>query len=233
MPSWGTHLYISKKVAEKLNIDNKAEFMFGNIMPDMYSGWVVRDASKTIIYDISHFGSRYDINASKYMLPDYIAFKEKYINNFDSPLIFGYFCHLLTDHIFNYNAFGKHYIKSGNNTVAIVLNDGSKIFANGDEARICKQRDFALLSHKMLLGMQLPNFCVTCELEKSAKIIEEMQVKKDDIEKVVDYLNNIITEDEAKKISRNDYIMFKKEELEKITNFAIDEIIKEFKSLHN
>ena len=74
---------------------------------------------------------------------------------------------------------------------------------------------------------------MTCKLEKSAKIIEEMQVKKDDIEKVVHYLNNILTEDEAKKISRNDYIMFKKEELEKITNFAIDEIIKEIKSLHN
>ena len=39
------------------------------------------------------------------------------------------------------------------------------------------------MSHKMLLGMKLPNFCVTCKLEKSAKIIEEMQVKKDDIEK--------------------------------------------------
>ena len=57
MPNWKTHIEISKQLNKKLNYnDEEFElFAFGNILPDINNGHLVKDVSKIIDHKITHF----------------------------------------------------------------------------------------------------------------------------------------------------------------------------------
>ena len=65
MPCWGTHLHIANELNKKLNIKEN-EFLVGNVLPDMYSGWIIKNASKIEKYEISHMGEKKLLNEKIY-----------------------------------------------------------------------------------------------------------------------------------------------------------------------
>lgn len=78
------HLIIGYKIAERLNITDRASFLLGSVAPD---------AVQT--KDESHFFKGEHSNYSRYI--DYHGFLDKYKSQSDSFYVLGYFAHLIAD----------------------------------------------------------------------------------------------------------------------------------------
>ena len=77
MPSWGIHLEIANRVSNKIEDVDKNLFMFGNVMPDINNGYVIRDVSKIIAHKITHYDGEQDFKGYRRF---YIKYA-KYIQN--------------------------------------------------------------------------------------------------------------------------------------------------------
>ena len=55
MPSWITHLATANKLCEKINIEDKNSFLFGNVMPDILNNYIVKETKEHKEYEITHF----------------------------------------------------------------------------------------------------------------------------------------------------------------------------------
>ena len=60
MPSWGIHLEIANRVYKKLENIDKNLFMFGNVMPDINNGYVIKDVNKIISHKKTHYDGEKD-----------------------------------------------------------------------------------------------------------------------------------------------------------------------------
>ena len=82
MPSWGIHLKLSKKLNDKLNLNNDL-FTFSNLIPDVDSDslYTRRDAHYYI-------GIRFN-NRNRFK--EIFDWYEDGLNN---PMIIGYYCHI-------------------------------------------------------------------------------------------------------------------------------------------
>ena len=63
MPSWNIHTaHVERLLAEDapsaLGIRDVNAFLFGNLVPDIYVGYMVPDTSRTIAYQETHFADR-------------------------------------------------------------------------------------------------------------------------------------------------------------------------------
>ncbi|WP_458121625.1 zinc dependent phospholipase C family protein [Paenibacillus sp. Z6-24] len=78
------HLIIGHKIAERLNIADKASFLLGSIAPDA-----------VITKDESHFYRGEHQNFTRYI--DYQEFLDKYKSHSNDLYVLGYFAHLIAD----------------------------------------------------------------------------------------------------------------------------------------
>lgn len=135
MPSWNIHIAHVERLlrehgAERLGIADENEFLFGNVVPDVYVGYMVRDASCRIDYKLTHLAEREQIP-----LPDYDRFWRHYVENPQgygaartSDLVLGAWCHLVCDHV--YNAHTRRFL-------------AARGLHASERARVAKQGDFA------------------------------------------------------------------------------------------
>lgn len=139
MPSWNIHAAITKEILEHhnpltLGITNTNHFTFGNLVPDIYVGYMVKDISHTHRYIQTHLTTPEHIP-----IPGAIEFWDTYIAPYIEKggvesIVLGAWSHLETDAIFNravrrFNA--AHDIQPGN------------------ETRIKKQADFHLFGNQL------------------------------------------------------------------------------------
>ena len=140
MPSWNIHTAHVERLlrdegAAALGIRDENAFLFGNLVPDVYVGYMVLDTTFRIDYKLTHHAIREHIP-----LPRYDEFWDFYIANQRtvSDVTLGAWAHLVADHV--YNAHTRAYLAS------IGLEAGEK-------ARIGKQGDFALFGRTLDISM--------------------------------------------------------------------------------
>lgn len=229
MPSWGLHIYIAECVSNKLkNKIDKNSFLFGNVLPDIYSGWIIKDASQSYDYDFSHYASKVVLNGSNYKLSCYEKFIEEQKQNLKNPIILGYLSHLIADHFFNKYAFSNHYIKNSNGQVEkIVLKDGEILQGSSETARIYKQNDTAIFSNYILkTKCTINSINLNSRIIRDIKYLKNMDIKQDDLVKVKDYLNTMLSKKYEDVLQLdNNYKMFTKEELYELMQDIINKTV--------
>ena len=225
MPSWGIHLTIAKKLAEKLQIEDRNAFLFGNLLPDVNNGYVIRDVSKLISHDITHYnngqGKLNDV------LPGCDMFYEKYQDKLDNPVILGCLSHLYTDYYWNYMTYMKYGIfNQTGNFVGFQLNDGNQIYCTQEESRIIKTNDFKLFSSYIYQNRLLSSFDYHENLLVLTQEIDEVEVTQSDIQNTIGYIENKLGDTIVHNnyIKSNQYKIFEEEQLKKEIDYCVEHI---------
>ena len=145
MPSWNIHTAHVERLlrehgASELGIGDKDAFLMGNLLPDIYVGYMVPDATWRIDYKLTHLTMRDHIPLPRYQefWDFYVERPEDYGAHCVTDVVRGAWCHLVCDHV--YNAHTRAYLKELG-------------VAPGEQARIKKQADFALFGRTLNIEM--------------------------------------------------------------------------------
>ncbi len=145
MPSWNIHTahverLLREEGAQALGIKDPNAFLFGNVLPDVYVGYMVKDPSFRIDYKLTHLTYRDHIP-----LPRYQEFWDFYVKNPQgygadcvTDVVRGAWCHLVCDCV--YNTHTRAFLKKVH-------------MRAGEQARIKKQSDFALFGRTLDISM--------------------------------------------------------------------------------
>lgn len=217
MPNWGEHLLIANKLLKKIKLDENL-FLFGNILPDVQDGFLVKGISNIQPHKINHYdlnGENYDPNNKK----EYEVFYEMYSEKMDNPIIMGYLAHLITDFLWNDIFYNGKCVKENDKLIGFINKKGELIKGDKADLRKNKQNDFGIFSSYIYknYNMKLPEF--NLEIAKNANIIKNININNDDVQKVVDYINETKTD----AINQNQEMqVFTIEELEKQIDNTVD-----------
>lgn len=172
MPSWNIHTalveqLLSQKTAPELGITDTNTFLFGNLVPDIYVGYMVSDVSHTLRYVDTHFA-----DATHIPVPREHEFWQTYVLPYQhaggaSDLALGVWMHLLADCMYNQR------VRAFNAEHAI---------PNGEQTRIKKQHDFDLFGqylHPATTVMLTPH--VSAEAER----FDQYAIDEPDIEAAI------------------------------------------------
>ncbi len=209
MPSWITHLV----VANEIQTNERNEFIFANVMPDILEGYNVKKVSEIIRDYSTHFPKLKELNNIIVKLPDIEYFKKKYKNQMSNPIIKGYYTHLLTDYYWNNYAVGKYFYNfdKEKDLVKLKLQDGNEKICTWDEAVKIKQKDFSQFTNYLKHTRKMKTPIFTEKIEKYSKELEEFEYTKDDIKNTVVYIEELVQEEN--KEEKEEYSMFTKSEL--------------------
>lgn len=144
MPSWNIHTahverLLLEEDAARLGVRDVNAFLMGNLVPDIYVGYMVPNPSRTIEYQQTHFADPGYVPE-----PNYGEFFERFVRPFASPeghvsdVVLGAWAHLVADHIYNAR-FNQ-----------LIDRIGVK---PGEETRIRKQADFDTFGHTLDIHM--------------------------------------------------------------------------------
>ncbi len=209
MPSWITHLV----VANEIQTNERNEFIFANVMPDILEGYNVKKVSEIIRDYSTHFPKLKELNNIIVKLPNIEYFKEKYKNQMSNPIIKGYYTHLLTDYYWNNYAIGKYFYNfdKEKDLVKLKLQDGNEKICTWDEAVKIKQKDFSQFTNYLKHDKKMKTPIFTEKIEEYSKELDEFEYTKDDIKNTVAYIEELVQEEN--KEEKEEYSMFTKSEL--------------------
>ena len=187
MPNWGEHLLIANKLLKKIKLDENL-FLFGNILPDVQDGFLVKGISNIQPHKINHYdlnGENYDPNNKK----EYEVFYEMYSEKMDNPIIMGYLAHLITDSLWNDIFYNGKCVKENDKLIGFINKKGELIKGDKADLRKNKQSDFGIFSSYIYKNhnMKIPEY--NLEIAKNANFIKNININNDDVKKVVDYIN--------------------------------------------
>lgn len=146
MPSWNIHTahverLLSEHDAAELGVQDVDAFLMGNLLPDIYVGYMVPNTTWRIDYKMTHLTMRDHIPLPRYQefWDFYVERPEDYGAARTSDAVLGAWCHLVCDHVYNERT--RAFLK----TVHL---------APGECARIKKQADFALFGRTLDISMK-------------------------------------------------------------------------------
>ena len=151
MPSWNMHLAHAERILESeplesLGITNANTFLFGNVVPDIYVGYVVQPVTHKIAYKDTHFA-----DPSFVPTPDASMLYQQYMRGKAvDDLTLGAWTHLICDHYYNLRT-NEYIARIG--------------VEPGEQTRIRKQADFDLygrtleISHGPRLSDEVITHC--------------------------------------------------------------------------
>lgn len=184
MPSWNIHTaHVERLLREEepssLGIRDVNAFLFGNYVPDIYVGYMVKPITKKIPYRETHFADPDFVPAPRYM-----EFWQRYgwPSNVDgrvADVVLGAWCHLMADHVYNAH------------TNAFLALHGIK---PGEQTRIRKQGDFNAYGHTV---------CISLEPHVDARLIDECAafpqyaIEEEDVRRSVEVARGIVEENQA------------------------------------
>ena len=227
MPSWITHIVTANKILDKVNLD-KDKFIFANIMPDILNGHIVKDVSKIVEYEETHFVKEVNFNGINTVIPDIYKFKKIYKDRLDNPIILGYFSHLLTDYYWNFYTYSTYFENLDRDTkyVKVKLNNNRNEIMDWDSAVAKKQKDFKIFSDYLQSMLKEDINFNSLKLWEDIRKLEELKYSKQDIENTVNYLKNIRNIRNNNINLREDrYDIFSQEELLQKLNESVNFII--------
>lgn len=195
MPSWNIHTaHIETLLAscppEDLGIQDVNAFLFGSIVPDIYVGFMVPEASLRVDYCITHMAQ---INMIPVANADlfwdlYLAFRTP-TDPTQLSLALGAWAHLLTDRYYNGN-FRSYWLEHD--------------IPGGDAQRIGKQADFELFGHSLSISSLIQ---ATPELLQAAYDFRPYRILEEDAKRSIAIANAIVSENAAKKPANASYQM--------------------------
>ena len=200
MPNWKEHLEVANRLGKSMNIngENLEIFLIANLIPDINNCYIVKEISKKISHHDTHFDG--------FDKPGYLSFLEKYKEKIKNNLaILGYFTHLYTDYIWNHDFYER------------INKDPEYSNWTHDELKIMKQKDFKEYNKLYMYNkLKISNIeeCI-----KSISSINEISLTKEDILKVIEFIN-------SQKESNIELKFYKKEELDKLMENSIMKIEK-------
>lgn len=178
MPSWNIHTAHAERLLRELGADaigvaDPNAFLFGNLLPDVYVGYMVPGTTRLIDYTQTHLASPGHIP-----LPDHDLFWGLYVEGRDdvTDVVLGAWAHLACDHV--YNAC----------TRAFLCNVRMR---PGETARERKQADFALFGRTLDISMQ-PR--VDEALLAQCAAFPQYRVEAPDVRAAVDVERGIVCE---------------------------------------
>lgn len=215
MPSWNIHAAITKDILEStdpvsLGIYDANAFKFGNLIPDIYVGYMVKDISHTLRYIQTHLTKPEHIP-----IPGADAFWNTYIapcvsSGGVNSMILGAWAHLQTDAVFNR---------------AVRAFNASKGIIQGNETRIKKQADFHLYGNSLDMNISINP---TPNLLKEAARFPHYAIDAHDVHAA------IAAFEDAKRKSKtdpmtSDYLLLSQEFLDNTLNSASNQVLDHLK----
>ncbi len=168
MPSWNIHTaHVERLLATEdptsLGIRDVNAFLMGNVLPDVYVGYMVPNITKKIEYRITHFANPDFVPA-----PRYGDFWREYgwpsnVNGVVSDVVLGAWTHLMADYVYN------------SHTNAFLVIHGIQ---PGERTRVRKQRDFELYGRTLDISL-VPQ--VTPELLAQCASFPQYSVEEPDV----------------------------------------------------
>ena len=227
MATWTMHLAIAKQLEKKINITNKNEFYFGNIMPDL-ERWVVPDLNIYVEYKDSHYSVvNNDIkNPIVIDLNKFYKLNEEELKKHNS-LIIGYYCHLIVDYYLNdiINSEKVSIFNEDDDFVGIYLNTGKILKCDKNKRKTFKHREYELFNKYLVDNFEIESPVVNEELFKSVKSLNNIKLLKEDIIKIVNKSKDLINPNTFKKFDY-DYVMYNEKIMLELFNNSMDYIMK-------
>ncbi len=201
MPSWPVHIALANKLNKKLKLGD--DFIIGNVIPDAMNGFIIKNVSKAVGHQTTHYSS----GKGQIALTSFLA---NYQAKMKNPIIMGYFVHLLTDAYFNNYTHEQHIIIKDDKKGAI-LNDGTVSFALTPWQ--IKQDDFHKFGDQLILDKRLGNIVKLSQ--KTTDYLQDLNflITNNDLEKIIAKINGLITKDAQ---MHNNYKMFTLPGLEEV-----------------
>lgn len=179
MPSWNIHtahvesLLRTHDVAE-LGIRDANAFLFGNVLPDVYVGYMVTDVSRRLEYAETHLADPTFVPE-----PRYQEFWERYgwpsnSRGVVSDVVLGAWCHLMADNV--YNARNNAFIRE-------------RGIGPGERTRIRKQRDFDTFGRTLDISS---TFVVDAGLLAQCAAFPQYAVAERDVRAAVEVANQVV-----------------------------------------
>lgn len=220
MPSWSIHLSVAGKVYEKFHKRygwlGENEFLFGNILPDLFEGHVVPGLSCVVDDYSTHFPKQQTIKGVTIPIPDLKRFLEQYQDKLKNSVIFGYYCHLFTDCFWNRFFFENtlREKRKKDHLPQVILQTGEIRELPFQEVNAMKQNDFRIFCQHLSQTETIiyPNF--SNKILDEVKQIKEFNFTKKDIEKTIDFIHKNLCDFE--KTSFTEYLLFSKEKMNQI-----------------
>ena len=175
MPSWNIHTahverIINAEDLSSIGVSDANAFLFGNLVPDIYVGYMVPDVTRKIEYRDTHFADPGFIPA-----PDASLFYRRYVQPGDADdVTLGAWTHLLCDHYYNLR------------TIEYIDRIGVE---PGDQTRIRKQGDFDLFGRTLEIS-RVPE--VTVALIDQCAAFPQYPVDEPDVRGAVDAAAQIV-----------------------------------------
>lgn len=199
MPSWIVHLATANEIIKKINIKDENSFLIGNLIPDAEK-YVIKDFSIYVPYKVSHYSEIQIIDGNKEELPNIEKFIKNYKDDLYNPMVLGYLTHILTDYYWNKTTYLRYTIRDKQgNCIGIRLNNGNEIECSIEERSKIKHKDFNIFKNYIA---QKGNYTIPKyenKLLEDLKLIKEIPFTKEDINKIIKYLNE---EDFNKKLDQ-------------------------------
>ena len=220
MPSWGIHLEIANRLSKKIQNIDKNLFVFGNIVPDINNGYVIKNISKTISHKITHYDGEKDFKG-------YRKFYLKYIKNIDNPIILGSLTHLMTDYFYNNITYSKKAIWNNGKVVGLKLNTGKDIKCDKETVRKMKVNDFRIFANYIYTNNELLNIKFDKKMLSINSIVKEFDITEEDANKTIKYINDYINHNKIiiEKCENTEYTIFTQEEMENIAEDCVNFIL--------
>ena len=189
MPSWNIHIahverLLREKGARSLGIRDENAFLFGNVLPDVYVGYMVKHPSIRIDYKLTHLTMRDHIPIPRYQdfWDFYVVNPHGYGADCVTDLVKGAWCHLVCDNV--YNTHTRAFLRKVH-------------LRAGETARIKKQGDFALFGRTLdISSVPEPDH----ELISQCRAFPMYRVVEPDISAACSVCENIVCENCASHI---------------------------------
>ncbi len=210
MPSWNVHIaHVERLLADAepstSAICDRDAFALGNLVPDVYVGYMVPDASRTIEYKLTHLADPLFIPA-----PDASLFYRTYVRGHKkNDVVLGAWCHLLCDHYYNLR------------TTEYIARIGVQ---PGDLTRQRKQADFALYGHTLDISL-VPR--LSDAVLEQCRAFEQYELDPDDMRRAVKAAASIVQDNQAHHIGDTPQYDLLNEEFFASTAHEVDDALRE------
>jgi len=215
MPAWTPHIKIARTINKKLNMEEDY-FILGNVYPDILSGYIIPDISKKIKSDVTHYREKTGVH--HIIIQDFI---NKHKGQFKNPVVLGYLCHLIADSFWNINIYSKHH-KKQDGKVFMIINDGTEVETTEVGLRKLKHHEFDVFDDYLQSTNNLGEMIGKIEKTDYFKDLFEVPCTKEDIDKTVKHLNNLVN---SKPQYKADYKLFTEIELNNLLEKTYSHIL--------
>lgn len=215
MPSWNIHTaHVERLLAERLasawGIQDVDAFLLGNLVPDIYVGYMVNPITRKIAYRETHFADPEVIPA-----PDASLFYERFVQGREvSDLTLGAWTHLLCDHYYNLR------------TTRYIASIGVEA---GEQTRIRKQADFDLFGRTLSIE-RVP--AISDDLVRQAAEFPQYRIEKPDVREAIRAAERMVERNRDVHICEAPSYSLLTGEFFSVTSAEVDEVLYEALQLH-